>query len=41
MQFRFRCYRTPKTRIEAFIAYSNRTLAKPFKWTITGKPLAA
>ena len=30
-----------KTRIEAFIAYFNRTLAKPFKWTMTGKPLAA
>jgi len=28
-------------RIEAFIAYFNRTLAKPFKWTMTGKPLAA
>ena len=30
-----------KTRIEAFIAYFNRTLAKPFRWTKTGKPLAA
>ncbi len=30
-----------KQRIEAFIAYFNRTLAKPFKWTTTGKPLAA
>jgi transposase len=30
-----------KERIEAFIAYFNRTLAKPFKWTMTGKPLAA
>jgi len=30
-----------KVRIEAFIAYFNRTLAKPFKWTMTGKPLAA
>jgi transposase len=30
-----------KARIEAFIAYFNRTLAKPFKWTMTGKPLAA
>jgi transposase len=30
-----------KTRIEAFIAYFNRTLAKPFKWIMTGKPLAA
>ena len=26
---------------EAFIAYFNRTLAKPFKWTMTGKPPAA
>ena len=30
-----------KARIEAFIAYFNRTLAKPFKWTMIGKPLAA
>ena len=30
-----------KARIEAFIAYFNRILAKPFKWTMTGKPLAA
>jgi transposase len=30
-----------KERIEAFIAYFNSTLAKPFKWTMTGKPLAA
>jgi hypothetical protein len=30
-----------KARIEAFIAYFNRTLAKPFKWTMTSKPLAA
>ena len=30
-----------KERIERFIAYFNRTLAKPFKWTKTGKPLAA
>jgi transposase len=30
-----------KARIEAFIAYFNRTLAKPFKWTMTGKPLVA
>jgi transposase len=30
-----------KERIEAFIAYFNTTLAKPFKWTMTGKPLAA
>jgi len=30
-----------KERIEQFIAYFNRTMAKPFKWTMTGKPLAA
>jgi transposase len=30
-----------KARIETFIAYFNRTLAKPFKWTMTGNPLAA
>lgn len=30
-----------KARIAAFIAYVNRTLAKPFKWTMTGKPLVA
>jgi hypothetical protein len=23
----------------AFIAYFNRTMAKPFKWTYQGKPL--
>ena len=30
-----------KRRIEQFIAYFNKTLAKPFKWTKTGRPLAA
>ncbi len=30
-----------KERIEQFIAHFNRTMAKPFKWTKTGKPLAA
>jgi len=29
-----------KTRIEQFIAYFNATMAKPFRWTYTGKPLA-
>jgi len=24
----------------AFIAYFNKTVAKPFRWTFTGKPLA-
>ena len=37
----FSSQRELKARIEAFIAYFNRTLAKPFKWTMTGKPLAA
>lgn len=30
-----------KARIEAFIAFFNRTFAKSFKSTMTGKPLAA
>ena len=30
-----------KAQIEHFIAYFNQTLAKPFRWTKTGKPLAA
>ena len=30
-----------RDRILAFIAYFNRTMAKPFKWTYTGRPLAA
>jgi transposase len=29
-----------RTKIEQFIAYFNRTMAKPFRWTYTGKPLA-
>ena len=28
-------------RIHAFIEYFNRALAKPFKWTYRGRPLAA
>lgn len=28
-----------KQRIEAFIAYFNACMAKPFRWTMTGKPL--
>jgi transposase len=28
-------------RIESFIAYFNATMAKPFRWTMTGRPLAA
>jgi len=30
-----------KTKILGFIAYYNRTMAKPFKWTYQGKPLVA
>jgi transposase len=30
-----------RARLLAFIAYFNRTMAKPFKWTFTGRPLAA
>jgi hypothetical protein len=30
-----------KDRIEAFIVDFNRTLAKPFTWIMTGKPLTA
>jgi transposase len=30
-----------RERILAFITYFNRTMAKPFKWTYTGRPLAA
>jgi transposase len=29
-----------RTKIEEFIAYFNCTMAKPFRWTYTGKPLA-
>src|SRR5262245_19425347 len=28
-----------RAKILAFIEYFNRTLAKPFKWTFTGRPL--
>jgi len=30
-----------RARLLAFIAYFNRTMAKPFQWTYTGRPLAA
>jgi hypothetical protein len=30
-----------KERVLQFITYFNRTMAKPFKWTYKGKPLAA
>jgi hypothetical protein len=28
-----------RERILAFIDYFNKTMAKPFKWTYTGRPL--
>ena len=37
----FRSTEQLKERILQFIAYFNRTMAKPFKWTYKGKPLAA
>ena len=30
-----------KAKVHAFIAYYNRTMAKPFKWTFQGKPLVS
>ncbi len=30
-----------KTRIETFITFFNKTMAKPFQWTYKGKPLTA
>jgi transposase len=30
-----------KAQVLAFIAYYNRTMAKPFRWTYTGQPLTA
>jgi len=30
-----------RQRILAFVEYFNRTMAKPFKWTYAGRPLAA
>jgi len=29
-----------KAKINAFIDYFNQTMAKPFRWTFQGKPLA-
>lgn len=37
----FRSTEELRARILAFIAYFNRTLAKPFKWTYAGRPLIA
>jgi len=30
-----------RSRLLAFVAYFNQTMAKPFKWTYAGRPLAA
>ena len=30
-----------KTKLKAFINYFNETMARPFRWTYQGKPLAA
>jgi hypothetical protein len=30
-----------RARINAFVDYFNKTMAKPFKWTFQGKPLEA
>lgn len=37
----FRSVEELRERLQAFIAYFNRTMAKPFKWTYTGRPLVA
>jgi transposase len=37
----FRSTENLKEKIQAFIEYFNRTMAKPFKWTYTGKALVA
>lgn len=37
----FRSLNALRERLIAFIEYFNRTLAKPFKWTYTGRPLSA
>jgi transposase len=37
----FSTTRELKKRILDFISYFNKTLAKPFKWTYTGRPLVA
>jgi DDE superfamily endonuclease len=37
----FRSTAELRERILAFIEYFNRTMAKPFRWTYTGRPLAA
>jgi hypothetical protein len=37
----FRSVQDLRDRVLAFIAYFNRTMARPFKWTYQGKPLRA
>ncbi len=37
----FRSVADLTTGVRAFIVYYNRTMAKPFKWTYTGKPLCS
>jgi len=35
----FACKKDLRTKIEQFIAYFNKTMAKPFRWTMQAKPL--
>jgi transposase len=37
----FTSKRDLRTQIERFIAYFNETMAKPFRWTMTARPLTA
>ncbi len=37
----FRSVEDLRNQVLSFIAYFNRTMAKPFKWTYQGKPLRA
>lgn len=37
----FKSQQELKTQILEFVDYFNRTMAKPFKWNYTGKPLTA
>jgi DDE superfamily endonuclease len=41
MRGSFRSVEDLKAKVLDFIAYYNRTMAKPFKWTYEGKPLVA
>jgi hypothetical protein len=36
----FRSVEELKARILAFVEYFNQTMAKPMRWTYTGRPLA-